>query len=319
MVRKVMKFIVDKLPVFAIALCGVSAFVVVACSPFTGTTNIFDEVVPLSAGEFQAKGVADFPGEDIDELNNGGISVTADFSHTGIGLVKVDIDCGEEDSCYVSLLPAEDARERSSEQGFYDSKLKPHGNSGVYSLTHGSGEYELCVWLKEDKADEYRSNYRKIYMKLFTADFMDEAPFLYSNANSVFEEDSLAAAYAHALIAEKINDLEKAKAIIAFVHDRIEYDEDSPYDEEFFMTADEILEEGKGLCYHFTGLASAMLKSVGIPAKEVRGTHRSLAGRHAWCEVYVEGKWYTADPTWFSGFPLNASRYYPEENANPHN
>ena len=236
----------------------------------TVKTTIYDDIVPLSSGEFNTQGVAEFTGEDLDACEIDGISIQVDFSLTSLGLVKANVVCSDYDSFYISILPIKGGEGSDPEENFYDSKLKPYGNSGVYSLTQGSGEYEICVWLRDEKADENHSNYFRIYQKRFMADFPKEEPYLYSNANSVFSEDSEAAAYAHALIVDKESDMEKVKAIVAFVHERIEYDEKSFYDEELFMTADEILDEGTGLCYHFTALTSAMLKSVGIPAREVR-------------------------------------------------
>lgn len=298
---------------------GCVIMLLIVLSPTPKEERIFDDIVPLAAGEYEVQGIADFTGADVDISVSDGIIVKADFSFTNHGLVKIDVICPREESFYISLLRDDDENGVQRSEGYYDKKLKPYGSSGVFSLTQGSGEYELCVWLKKNRVDETRSNYRMVYRKCFTADFPEEAPYMYSNANSVFEKDSLAAAYANALTRDADTDMKKAQAIIAFVHDRVSYDSDISLDEEVFMTADEILSGGKGLCYHSAGLAVSMLKSVGIPAKEVRGTYVLLIGRHAWCEVFINNEWLTADPTCYSTFPLNSFLYRADEFSNPYN
>ena len=295
----------------------VPVFVVFSLHP--QKDHAYDDVAPLPSGEYKVQGIMEFPGKVVDKYYVQNIRVSADYSLTGYGLVQIEVDCPDEDAFYVSLLRSENENEESHTLGYYDKKLKPYGSTGVFSLTSGSGEYELCVWLRKDKIDESHSNYRLIYKNTFTASFDDETPYLYSNANSVFEEGSLVAAYAHSLVKGLNTDREKAQAIIAFVHDRIAYDSELSLDEEVFMTADEIILAEKGLCYHSAGLAVAMLKSVGIPAKEVRGTYKLLNGRHSWCEAYIDGEWLTGDPTCYGTFPVTPFFYAPDEYADPHN
>ena len=302
-----------------VCIIAITIPVIVVLSLHPQKDHIYDDLVPLSAGEYKVQGVVEFPGENVDEFVGRSIRVNADYSLTNYGLVKIDVDCPDEDAFYVSLLRTEGEDGDKRPEGYYDKKLKPYGSTGVFSLTHGPGEYELCVWLKRNKVDEFHSNYRLIYQNTFTADFPDEMPYLYSNANSVFEDGSVIGAYSYSLIKDAKTDLEKAKIITTFVHERISYDSELSLDTEVFMTADEILMAEKGLCYHSAGLAVAMLKSVGIPAKEVRGTYKLLNGRHAWCEAYIDGEWLTGDPTCYGTFPLTPFFYLPDEFADPHN
>ena len=319
MSRKDEAKLLSQLLIVAAAVCLFSLVFFIVWTAGTAETRRYDDLVPLPTEEFRAQGIAEFPETAVDEFTSDAVRLKADYSLTGLGLVKIDVLYPEDESVYISLLPAEDARDRAPGESVYDRKLKPHGSSGVFSLTHGSGEYELCVWIQKESIDELRSNYQRVYQRFFTASFAEEEPYSYSNANSVFEEDSLAAAYAHALIADLGNDMDRAAAIIAFVHERIEYNEDTSDTEENIMSADEILEAEEGFCYHFAGLSSAMLKSVGIPAKEVRGLNKKLEGTHAWCEVLVDGYWLTADPTLHRAFPLDPAGYEAYEHTNPHN
>ena len=303
----------------AICMAAITVPVIVVLSLHPQKDHVYADLAPLPAGEYKVEGIVDFPGNDVDEFKDHSTEVCVDYSLTDYGLVKIDVDSVGDNAFYVSLLRTEGEEEGLHDEGYYDKKLKPYGSTGVFSLTHGPGEYELCVWLKKDKIDELHSNYHLVYRNVFTADFPEEMPYLYSNANSVFEEGSLVAAYASSLTQGLKTDKEKAQAIIAFVHERISYDSDIPLEEEVFMSADEILLSEKGLCYHSAGLAVSMLKSVGIPAKEVRGTYKLLNGRHSWCEVYINGQWLTGDPTCYGTFPLPSFFYTPDEYADPHN
>ncbi len=55
----------------------------------------------------------------------------------------------------------------------------------------------------------------------------------------------------------------------------------------------------KGICYDFSSLYGAMLRSLGVPAKLVKGYANGVDGYHAWNEVYDSDKkeWIIIDAT----------------------
>jgi hypothetical protein len=60
------------------------------------------------------------------------------------------------------------------------------------------------------------------------------------------------------------------------------------------------LNMGKGNCCDKTNLLTALLRASGIPARYVHGYCKFSNGHwygHIWAQVYVNGKWYTADTT----------------------
>ena len=294
-------------------ICSVSVLILLLFLTPSQIVKIFSDPVPLSAGEYNTQGIAVFNGVVTDEKTYSRITIKVDYSLVGKGLVKIDADSPDDESIFISLLPVNNDTVIDAE-GRYDHKLKIYSENGVYSLTYGSGEYELCVWIKEDQTDD---KYVKIYQNIFRANFPENEPYKYSNVYSEYESDSLASAYAHSVIKGDKSDMEKANDIIAFVHKKIEYDY-AAENEMQLMTADEILESGKGICYSYTSLASAMLKSVGIPTREIRGYNKKSSAVHSWCEVLIDDEWLTADPAWYGYFPVNPDDYTPADYANPY-
>ncbi|MDI6730382.1 MAG: transglutaminase domain-containing protein, partial [Candidatus Altarchaeum sp.] len=56
----------------------------------------------------------------------------------------------------------------------------------------------------------------------------------------------------------------------------------------------------RGVCAHYANLLISMCRSIGIPARGVYGdayNSSEYLGGHAWAEVFMNGKWYTVDPT----------------------
>ncbi len=58
-----------------------------------------------------------------------------------------------------------------------------------------------------------------------------------------------------------------------------------------------ILDAGTGDCSDFSALYVSMLRSLNIPVRDL--SVRFDSGRHAFAEVYLDGEWVHADPTWW--------------------
>lgn len=54
----------------------------------------------------------------------------------------------------------------------------------------------------------------------------------------------------------------------------------------------------KGICYDYSAMDAAMLRSLGIPTKLVKGYAKGVSGYHAWNEVFMNGQWYVIDTTY---------------------
>ena len=75
-----------------------------------------------------------------------------------------------------------------------------------------------------------------------------------------------------------------------------------------------------GVCGEFANLMTALNRACGIPTKSISGLSMPMfsppmmtttkvwdhpGAAHAWVEVYTDGKWVIADPSWASQMPFN--------------
>jgi len=72
-----------------------------------------------------------------------------------------------------------------------------------------------------------------------------------------------------------------------------------PGTSDILLTADEVRQQGHGVCRDLAHLGIAMCRSISIPARMVVGYLVGLEPMdlHAWFEAWVGDRWYTFDPT----------------------
>jgi transglutaminase-like putative cysteine protease len=84
------------------------------------------------------------------------------------------------------------------------------------------------------------------------------------------------------------------------VVDNIEYDSAKVYNlmYDYLPDIEKTYLEKTGICYDYASLFAAMLRSIGIPAKLVKGYSKENPDvYHAWNEVLLNGKWIVVDTT----------------------
>jgi transglutaminase-like putative cysteine protease len=88
----------------------------------------------------------------------------------------------------------------------------------------------------------------------------------------------------------------KVTAILAFVADQLDYAAEVSNS---FTDACQTLVDGAGVCRDFTHLAVTLCRAGDIPARAVSAYAWSLepADLHAVVEVFLDGRWWLADPT----------------------
>lgn len=91
------------------------------------------------------------------------------------------------------------------------------------------------------------------------------------------------------------------EALYQFVIDTIEYDYDKikGLDFSYVPNNDETIRTETGICYDYSALYAAMLRSQGIPVKMAKGYAKDSDVYHAWNEVYIteEERWVVVDTT----------------------
>ena len=201
----------------------------------------------------------------------------------------------------------------------YQYNLNSKGDFDVFPLSDGNGSYSIGVFEQTEGNKYAAASSATVDVKL-----KDEfAPFLRPNQYVNFNENSNVVKKAAELTKGKSDFYDKVNAIYEFVIGNITYDTElaksiqSGSVSSYLPVVDDVMAKGKGICFDYAALMTAMLRSLDIPTKLVVG----YAGQqyHAWINVYSEkegwvsviqfdGKsWKLVDPTFMAG-AKNASQ-----------
>ena len=192
-------------------------------------------------------------------------------------------------------------------------------------LTAGNGTYTLDV--REHVEGDLYSN---LYMDTIDVSIDNEfSPFLYPNQYTWFTQDSQTVSKASDLTRGVKNGLEAVGAVYDFVITNISYDEEKARTVEsgYLPDVDETLESGKGICFDYAALMTAMLRSQGIPTKLEIGYSGEVY--HAWISTWLKEKgwveniiefdgknWSLIDPTLAAGNKPSSVKKYIGDGSN---
>ena len=213
-----------------------------------------------------------------------------DTSSTSNGLIKVN---------YVSDTTAKVKVMIEKDTKRYTYDLLHNGTTENFPLQLGSGSYKLSI-LENISGSSYR------LINSITIDVEISNPnstYLNSIQNINWNVDSKAVAKAVALTKGTTDIKKKASILWKYMATNNKYDfhKLSTLTSSYVPVIDKTLIDKTGICYDFSSLFAAMLRSQGIPAKLVKGyAPKNAAGYHAWNEVYDAslGKWVTVDSTY---------------------
>ena len=203
--------------------------------------------------------------------------VSVDASHTSDGYVMLRYTGSNEKVKLQVTLP--DGTE-------YTYPVTDSDTDSVYPLPGGSGSYKITLL-------ESVSVENNLYAISFTQDLDvtirdDLSPFLYPNFYVNFRQDSACVAKGEALAEGCSSDLDVVTNIYNFVIKHITYDQEKadavPYG--YVPVPDDTLATGKGICFDYASLMSAMLRSQRIPTKLDVGYSGDVY--HAWISCYVD-------------------------------
>lgn len=179
----------------------------------------------------------------------------------------------------------------------YSYNLNNAGNPETFPLTEGDGEYTVKVYENTTGTKYAQAHSTTVTLKLRDT-FL---PFLYSNQYVNFTADSKTAAKAAELVKGKTTDLDKVTEIYRYAVNNITYDHElaKTVQSGYLPDVDAVLKSGKGICFDYAAVMSAMLRSQGIPCKLVVG----YAGKtyHAWINVYIAGTGWVDQLIYFDG------------------
>ena len=181
----------------------------------------------------------------------------------------------------------------------YTYDINSKGVTESYPLQLGNGKYKVSL-LVNTSGNSYRLiSSQNIDLKLKDPNSV----FLTSIQNINWNVDSKAVAKAVELTKDIKDPGKKAKILWEYMvkNNSYDYDKLSTLTSGYVPVIDKTLEEKKGICYDFSSLYAAMLRSQGYPAKLIKGyAPKNASGYHAWNEVYSssKGAWIVVDTTY---------------------
>lgn len=181
--------------------------------------------------------------------------------------------------------------------------LKGDGSLEDFPLQYGDGEYTARIMQNIDD-DQYFA----VESKTFDVTIEEEQNSVYLNSvqNIDWDYERVAIKAVRGIVSESLASGKKplrfacTEDLYQYIAENIDYDHDKIFDlvYDYLPDIDETYVGGMGICYDYASLLAAMLRSIGIPAKLVKGyADYNPDVYHAWNEVYVDGRWIVIDST----------------------
>ena len=185
----------------------------------------------------------------------------------------------------------------TAEDGVVYSYFISPGESAVIPVSSGSSTYQVSCY--QQISD---SQYAALYADTLEIKLANEfLPFLYPNQYVNFTPDSEASKLALSMVSEDTSDIDALQTIYNYVVSHVTYDYDlaDTVASGYLPDVDETLQTGKGICFDYAALTTAMLRSCDIPCKLQIGYAGDI--KHAWINVYIRSRGWVDKAVEFSG------------------
>lgn len=196
---------------------------------------------------------------------------------------------------YTGKAPRIKVRIKQTVEYTYD--LNTTGRFETFPLTEGSGSYTISVF--ENVKDKM---YSTAFTKQISVKMKDaNSTFLYPNQFCNYNSSTKAVKTGDELVSGKTDTIEKVEAIYKYAVDNITYDyqKAKTVQSGYLPNVDNTLETKKGICFDYSALMTAMLRTQNIPTKLVIGYAGSTY--HAWISVYTEEQGWIDNAIHFDG------------------
>ena len=225
-----------------------------------------------------------YPEAGKSTVSGGGAVI--DKTHAELGYIRVKYESGKK---AIKVRVVKDKTTLT-----YD--ITPGKDYTVIPLQLGSGSYKVTVY-KQASGKKYTEQ----MSTTVKAKLEDElAPFLCPNQYVWYEKGGAVVKKAAELCKSCKTDTEKFSKIQEYIKRNIVYDYIAAMSVKsgYLPNTETTFKTNKGICFDFSALMCAMLRSQGVPAKLVIGYADKTY--HAWINVYLDGEWKQYDPTFAS-------------------
>lgn len=158
------------------------------------------------------------------------------------------------------------------------------GQYETFPLVGGNGPYHMDI-LEHAYDDMYALAFSQDMEVALNDEFK---PFLYPNQYAWYTQDSQAVQYGIELSGQASDDLGYVENVYHYITENITYDKEKAENVQpnYLPNIDETMSTGKGICFDYASLMTAMLRSQGIPTRLEVGY--SGEAYHAWISVYLK-------------------------------
>lgn len=176
---------------------------------------------------------------------------------------------------------------------FYD--LKNNGTVEIFPLQMGNGEYTFEIWenIKDTRYSQVFTTKKEVVL---TDEF---APFLVPSQIVSFDKSSEVVSLANQITENASTEAEVVESIYKYITNTISYNTEFAQKIQardvtsYVPDLDQVLKQKSGICYDYSSLCAAMLRSQGIPTKLVTGNVAPNDVYHAWNMVYLKDSGWT--------------------------
>lgn len=275
-----------------LAVCAV----LVGCSSGSILNNIDPPVASRLTGEdLDALFKSLLPGPELPPSSIPGKPICTDY--TDRGLLRICYKNDSDSKLKLQVFFGDD------EEDAVVYNLKGDGTIEDFSLQFGNGKYTARI-ARNTKGTEYvvvKSESFEVKMSDPNTAFLNSIQNINWNYGMA-PIKGVRNIVAGSLTNPKNGDLKYSCVcnIYSYIVKNIKYDSAKVFslDYDYLPDIEQTYADNKGICYDYSSLFAAMLHSINIPAKLVKG-YASYApdAYHAWNEVYVDGKWIVIDTT----------------------
>jgi len=182
-------------------------------------------------------------------------------------------------------------------QSYTYDLLKP---TEAFPLQFGDGSYKISLYQRVQG-----TQYRLLTQSTVLVDLPDDfVPFLGSSQILNWTPDMVSIGKAKAMTINAKTDAEKVQLVYGYVTAKIKYDyaKISKLKSTYVPSIEDTYATNLGICYDYSALFGSMLRSVGVPAKLIKGYKNDIPEYHAWNQVYLDKKWVYIDTTYDAAF-----------------
>lgn len=278
-----------------IAVLAALALLLGGCGAPTETVSAFKEAVAAPAGNTEAAANTPVtPGKSLSS-GSGGSFVSPPFLDAvfheeeaeGIEGVKLDLSATQDG--YVAISAVSEMRLKFQVicgEETYTYNLASDGTPSIFPLSCGDGAYRFRVMenVVDNKYAELYSAERDVVL----SDVFQ--PFLRPSDYVPYSAESDCVKKAAELAAGVDDELGLIAAVYGFICDTVRYDTQkaATVSVGYLPDPDETMHSGMGICFDYAALAASMLRSQGIPTKEIFGYVSPDGVYHAWNMFYTE-------------------------------